>query len=84
MTTISVPARARSLNSLFRKARRRSVMLESHDGHRFILAPADGWEAFEVGEDWTENKKLMKFLTERRSGGRRVPLEEVEAKLGLR
>jgi hypothetical protein len=59
-------------------------MLESHDGHRFILAPADGWEAFEVGEDWTENKKLVKFLIERRSGGRRIPLEEVEAKLGIR
>jgi hypothetical protein len=83
MTTISIPARAKTLNTLFKKARRRSLILESHDGHRFVLAPIEGWEAFEIGDDFTQNKKLMKFLTERRSGGKRIPLEVVEAELGI-
>jgi len=83
MTTISVPARAKTLNGLFKKARRRSLILESHDGRRFVLAPMEGCEAFEVGEDFTQNKELMKFLTERRRKGRRIPLEEVEAELGI-
>ena len=84
MRTIAIPSTARRLNDLFKKARRKSLILKSHEGDCFVLAPFDGWEAFEVGEDFTQNKKLMKFLTERRSGGKRIPLEEVEAELGLR
>jgi hypothetical protein len=84
MTTISVPARAKALNALFKKARRRSLILQASDGHRFMLAPMKEWEAFEVGEDFTQNKKLMKFLTERRTNGKPIPLEVIEAELGLR
>ena len=51
---------------------------------RSASRPPKGWIAFEVGEDFTQNKELMKFLTERRSGGKRIPLEEVEAELGIR
>ena len=83
MTTISVPARAKTVNALLKKARRRSLILQSSDGRRFVLAPVEGWEAFEVGEDFTQNKKLMKFLTERRSKGKTIPLEQVKAELGI-
>ncbi|HUT34333.1 MAG TPA: hypothetical protein VNE39_12680 [Planctomycetota bacterium] len=44
----------------------------------------EGWQAFEVGEDFIQDRELMKLLAERRSGGKRIPLEEVEAELGLR
>ena len=83
MRTIPVPARARTLNELLKKARRKSLILESTDGHRFVLASLEEWEGLEVGEDITQNKKLMKHLSERRSGGKTIPLDEVKAELGL-
>ena len=83
MRTIPVPARARTLNELLKKARRKSLILESADGHRFVLASLEEWEGFEVGEDITQNEQLMKHLSERRSGGKTVPMDEVKAELGL-
>lgn len=87
MRTIVIPASAKRLNDLFKKARRKSLILKSHEGDRFILAPLEGWQAFEVGEDITQNKELMAFLAERKRNsrkGRTYSLEEVEAELGLR
>ena len=85
MRPIMVPTRAKILNDLLRKARRKEVVLESADGERFVLASLQGWEGFEVGEedDITANKKLMAHLASRRRGGKRIPLAEVKAKLGL-
>ena len=83
MKTIAVPARTKSLNDLLKKARNKSIVLESHDGRRFVLAPIEGWEAFEVCDDITRNKALMKHLSERRSNGATIPIEEAKAKLGI-
>lgn len=82
---ITVPTRAKTLNDLLRKARRKEIVLESANGERFVLASIQGWEGFEVGEDEdiTKNKKLMSHLASRRSGGKRIPLAEVRAQLGL-
>jgi PHD/YefM family antitoxin component YafN of YafNO toxin-antitoxin module len=83
MKIIPVSARAKTLNDLLKKARRKSLILESSDGHRFVLASLEDWEGFEVGEDITQNKKLMDLLSERRTGGKTIPLDEVKAELGL-
>ena len=83
MRTIPVSARAKTLNELLKKARHKSLILESTDGHRFVLASLEDWEGFEVGEDITQNKELMKHLSERRSGGKAIPLDEVKTELGL-
>jgi PHD/YefM family antitoxin component YafN of YafNO toxin-antitoxin module len=83
MRTISVPGRSKMLNELLKKARHTSLILESTDGHRFVLASLEEWEGFKVGEDITQNKKLMKHLSERRGGGKPIPLDEVKAELGL-
>jgi hypothetical protein len=85
MKAITIPARARMLNDLLRKARRKEVVLESADGERFVLASIQRWEGFEVGEDdnITKNTRLMSRLRNRRSGGERIPLAEVQAQLGL-
>ena len=83
MKTIAIPARTKTLNDLFKKARNKSLILQSHDGRRFVLAPIEGWEGFEVGDDITQNKDLMKYLSERRTKGRTIPIEEVKAKLGI-
>ncbi|MBI5302435.1 MAG: hypothetical protein HY868_09875 [Chloroflexi bacterium] len=83
---ITVPTRAKTLNDLLRKARRKEIVLESADGERFVLASLQGWEGFEVDEndDITKNRKLMSHLAKRRKGGKRIPLADVRAKLGLR
>jgi len=83
MRTIPVSARAKTLNDLLKKARRKSLILESSDGHRFVLASLEDWEGFEVDEDITQNKKLMELLSERRTSGKTIPLDEVKAELGL-
>ncbi len=85
MRAITVPTRAKALNDLLRKARHKEVVLESADGERFVLASIQGWEGFEVGadDDITKNRKLMSHLAGRRRGGKRIPLAEVKAQLGL-
>ncbi len=62
-----------------------SISLESADGQRFVLLSIEDWEGFEVGEDedLTKNKSLMEYLADRRSHGRRIPLAEVKAQLGV-
>ena len=69
MKTITVSARAKTLNVLLKKARQKEVILESVDGQRFVLASIRDWQGFEVGEDddITKNKKLMKHLMSGRS-----------------
>lgn len=94
MKTMAIHARAKAINDLLNKARRRSVVLETTDGPRYVLRPIGEWEGFDVGnsDDFGEevkrtvqNKRLMKFLAERRkaSKGKSKPLEEVEKELGL-
>lgn len=94
MKTITIPTRAKAINDLLKKARRRSVVLEAADGQRYVLTAVSNWEGFDVGnsEDFGEevkrtvqNKRLMKFLAERRktSKGKSKSLEEVEKELGL-
>ena len=85
MKAITIPTRARTLNDLLRKARRKEVVLESADGERFVLVSIQGWEGFAIGEedDITKNKNLMSHLANRRRGGKRIPLAQVRAQLGL-
>ena len=85
MRPITVSPQSKSLNSLLEKARRKPLILEARNGERFVLASVTAWESFEIGEDGdiTRNKKLMKHLKDRRSGGERIPLAEVKRQLGL-
>ena len=92
MKTVTVPARAKTLNSLLKKARRSGLILQSMDGQRFVLASLEHWEGFDVGagDDFARevkltvrNKKLMKLLTERRTHGKRIPFANVKEELGL-
>ena len=85
MKAITIPTRARTLNDLLRKARRKEVVLESADGERFVLVSIQGWEGFAIGkeDDITKNKNLMSHLANRRRGGKGIPLAQVRAQLGL-
>ena len=94
MKAIVAPTRARGINDLLKKARRRSIILESADGERYVLTSVHNWEGFEVGNDTDfgkevkrtgQNKRLIKFLAERRkhTDGSHKSLEDIEQELGL-
>jgi hypothetical protein len=92
MKTITVPARAKTLNNVLKKARRNGLILRSADGQRFVLTSIENWQGFTVGagDDFAQevkstvrNKKLMKFLAGRRSHAKRIPLATVKAQLGI-
>ena len=95
MKPVAVSSRAKTLNTLLKKARRRNVILESADGERFVLAPIAEWEGFDVGnsDDFAievkrtaNNKKLAKLMAKRRAkdtGKPRLSLEGVRKELGL-
>lgn len=85
MKIISVPDHSEILNDLLRKALLEEVIVESASGQRFVIASMQGWESFEIDEDSDikKNKKLMKHLADRRSGGNAISLSEVKKRLGL-
>lgn len=96
MKTITIPARAKTLNDLLKKARTANVLLRSENGEQFVLAKVSSVLSFYVGDgdDFDEeikttraNKKLMKFLDQRGEQARRgklIPMAEVEKRLGLK
>ena len=86
MKTTPVPARAKTVNDLLKKARRKTIILEAADGAKFVLAPVAGWEGFELDEsgDITKNKPLMKHLAARKSDRPKVSLATIKAELGLK
>ena len=85
MKTTAVSSRAKSVNDLLKKARRKTLILEAADGSRYVLAPLDAWEGVEVGQsgDITTNKRLMRALAARRSAAPTIGLAELKADLGL-
>ncbi len=95
MKTVLVSPRSRTLRTLLQKARREGLILQSPEGEQFVLSPLGGWRAFYVGdsEDFAEevkatsqNKELMKFLSERAKrskNSKRTPIEKVREELGL-
>jgi hypothetical protein len=68
------------------------LILQTTDGHRFMVCSLEGWEGFDVGEsddfeqevDVTgQNTKLLAFLAKRQSHGKRIPLDKLKEELGL-
>ncbi len=77
---------------MLRQAQETSLILQTADGRRFVLAVLGGWQGFEVGNDedfgkeverTVENRELMQFLAQRRRGGKNISLAEVRARHGL-
>ena len=92
MKTIDISPRAKTLHGLLRKARRNGLILQSPEGERFVLTPIGNWIGFDVGESsdfakevkmTVRNKKLMKYLAERRTHGKQIPIEKVREQLDL-
>ncbi len=95
MKAITISPRAKTLNSLLRKARRRSVILKSSDGEEFVLARVTNMQGFDVGGDddfekeveaTRKNKRLMKFLDQRAArakGQKHIPIAQLRRQLDL-
>ena len=96
MKATFISPQEKTLNALFKQARRGNVILESADGQRYVLAAISNWQGFDVGDsdDFSEevkhtaqNKELMKFLAERRKRSKGKPTytaAEVRKQLGLK
>jgi hypothetical protein len=93
MKTVIVSSRSKTLRALLKQARKNGLILQSPEGDHFVLAPIGDWQAFDVGnsEDFAEevkttsrNKELTKFLAERRTQGKRIPIGKVRERLGLK
>lgn len=94
MKTIAVSQRAKTLNALLDKARRKTIILQSADGERFALTSVNNWDGFDVGGNTDfalevaktgKDKKLMRTLLGRRKRSKAagIPLAQVRKQLGL-
>jgi hypothetical protein len=97
MKTVMVSSRSKTLQALFRQARRNGLILQSSTGERFMLTPVSSseWVGFDVGTSsnfveevamTANNKELAKFLASRnrkQRPGTGIPIDEVRRKLGL-
>jgi hypothetical protein len=92
MKVITVPTEDTFFDHLLTIGVDDGLILQTTDGHRFLLWSLENWEGFDVGEydDFGQeveatvrNTELMTVLAERRSDGKRIPLETLKAELGL-
>jgi hypothetical protein len=82
LKTITVPARARTLNALLTQALDENVILKTQDGREFLLAELDSFDR-EI-ELTRQNKELMRVLDQRGRENPTVSLREARAQLGIK
>ncbi|GAK55354.1 hypothetical protein U27_02186 [Candidatus Vecturithrix granuli] len=92
MKVITVPTEDTFFYHLLTAGVDNGLILQTTDGHRFMLWSLEDWEGFDVGESddfgqeveaTSRNTQLMTLLAERRRHGRRIPLETLKEELGL-
>ena len=92
MKIITVSTEETFLHHLLTTAVDDGLILQTTDGHRFMVCSLEGWEGFDIGESddfeqevevTGQNTELMALLAERRSHGKRTPLEKLKEELGL-
>ncbi len=79
MKTVNLEKEKLNLKDVINLARREPVLLITPDGKEFCIAEADDFER-EV-EALRGSQAFQKFLDERSSCERRIPLEEIEKEL---
>jgi hypothetical protein len=81
MKTLKVSTKAKTINSLLKKARRGGLILRSSEGQEFILAQIDDFKR-EI-ELTRQSKALMKLLDSRAKQTKTFKASEVKKQLGL-
>lgn len=82
MRTIDVPKRSQALNDVLRQARLENLILRTADGAEFVLAEIDDFDR-EIAVT-RKNKALMRFLDARARDSKRVTVDQVRRRLGLK
>ena len=92
MKAVNISARAKSVTNLLKEVDNGGLILRAPNGKYFVLAALEEWEGFDVGggEDFAQevkltarNKDLMRFLSQRRSRAKRIPMAKVKEQLGI-
>jgi len=81
MKTVNISTKAKSINSLLKKAQRGGLILRSPKGQEFILAEVDDFNR-EI-ELTRQSKALMKFLDSRGKQTATIKASEMKKQLGL-
>ena len=81
MKTIRVSGRDRTLNDLLKQAQEESLILETEDGHEFVLAKLDDFD-HEI-ELTRQSEEFMRLLDSRGQEKATIPLREARARLGV-
>ena len=81
MKTVQISVKAKTINSLLKKAQRGGLILRSPEGLEFILAEVDDFNR-EI-ELTRQNKALMKFLDSRGKQTETLKASEMKKQLGL-
>ena len=81
MKTLKVSTKAKTINSLLKKAQRGGLILRSSEGQEFILAEIDDFKR-EI-ELTRQNKALMKLLDSRAKQAKTLKASEVKKQLGM-
>lgn len=81
MKTVNIPAQAKTVTSLLRKAQKGRLILRSPEGQKFILAEIDDFSR--KIELTRRNKALMKFLDARGKQTKTLGSAEMRKQLGL-
>ena len=82
MRTVTVSARARTLNALLKQALEESILIRGLDGHEFILAEIDDFD-HEI-DLVRQNAELMRLLDRRGQRKATIPLAEARARSNSR
>ena len=81
MKTVNISTKAKTINSLLKKAQKGALILGSPEGQEFILAEVDDFDR-EI-ELTRQNKALMKFLDSRGKQTATIKASEMKKQLGL-
>lgn len=76
MKSVDLRSESIDLSQLFRMAEEDTILVVTQDGHEFILAEADDFDA-EV-EALRKSSRFQSFLDQRMSEKSRIPIEEIE------
>lgn len=92
MKIVTISENEEFLLNLLSAVQKEDVILQTPSGQQFVVFPLENWQGFEVGdsddfareaENTTANRDLMAFLAARKSGQKRISLDEVKKNLGL-
>lgn len=79
MKSVDLRSESIEISQLFHMAEEDAVLVVAQDGHEFILAEADDFDA--EAEALRKSGSFQSFLDRRMSEKSRIPIEDIEAEI---